>query len=377
MIAAHGRMAAKNRIEDNNRLTRKHLSRLMAALTDFHKAQCFFMLATNIAAQVAIRARGLEPQSLQQLYNNWIFLKTVSLSGLLPITFTLSNLYLVDMLSWYMILLSALTVTLSVATFAAVGKFNPSESELNEMVDLASSGGPPECGGNQPGRYCLDYSDFSYGNSISTPFRILAVCLVVMTFLICRKLEIHRIKLVQVVRQRCMASLRTFVRGLGGVLRQIYSHPEVVLLREMAWSLWGKLSATTLGWAFSIERYLTPSSQTSTLAQIEFWWVAQTLKPSENEVDRFVAERISHVINFGEEYLRHPEWKTWTQLFFKTSVFAVFVYFYTQSFMLFLSSLAEFARNDAYNRSWNFGQIVAITVWAPPICEFIHLEMRK
>ncbi|KAL8936890.1 MAG: hypothetical protein Q9216_004692 [Gyalolechia sp. 2 TL-2023] len=43
---------------------------------------------------------------------------------------------------------------------------------------------------------------------------------------------------------------------------------------------------------------------------------------------------------------------------------------------MFLRDLAWFAENDVYSKTWNFGQIVAITVWAPPVCEFIHLEIR-
>ncbi|KAL8921542.1 MAG: hypothetical protein Q9208_005696 [Pyrenodesmia sp. 3 TL-2023] len=43
---------------------------------------------------------------------------------------------------------------------------------------------------------------------------------------------------------------------------------------------------------------------------------------------------------------------------------------------MFLKYLAWFSQNNVYNKTWNFGQVVAITVWAPPIVEYIHLEIR-
>lgn len=75
------------------------------------------MTATNIVALVVIGRGGLDPQSLQQIYNTWIFLKVIALNGFLPITFTLTNLYIVGMSSWYMTLTSCVTVIFSVATF--------------------------------------------------------------------------------------------------------------------------------------------------------------------------------------------------------------------------------------------------------------------
>ncbi|KAI4251856.1 MAG: hypothetical protein L6R42_008209 [Xanthoria sp. 1 TBL-2021] len=43
---------------------------------------------------------------------------------------------------------------------------------------------------------------------------------------------------------------------------------------------------------------------------------------------------------------------------------------------MYLHDLAWFAKNDVYGNTWNFGQVSAITVWVPPIVEYIHLEMR-
>ncbi|KAL8976940.1 MAG: hypothetical protein Q9205_007162, partial [Flavoplaca limonia] len=147
-----------------NHIVQKHLSRLITALTDFHKAQCFFMLAINIAALVVIQRGGFDPQSLQQMYNTYVFLQVLAVNGFLPITFTLTNLYLVGMLSWFLILLSFVTIGLSVATLACVGQFNPSEADMTSLAELAASGGPEECDGRKPGIYCLRTMEYYYGH---------------------------------------------------------------------------------------------------------------------------------------------------------------------------------------------------------------------
>ena len=107
-------------------------------------------LATNIAALVVVERGGFDPESLQQIYQNYAFLNEIALSGILPITFTLFNLYLISMISWYLIFLSSLSIVLSIATLGVVGHFSPSESDLKALAAVASKGGPSECGNMQP-----------------------------------------------------------------------------------------------------------------------------------------------------------------------------------------------------------------------------------
>ncbi|KAL9626867.1 MAG: hypothetical protein Q9204_006977, partial [Flavoplaca sp. TL-2023a] len=159
----HGWSAAAGRSQRLNQVAQKHLSRLVAALTDFHKAQCFFMLAINIAALVVIHRGGFDPQSLQQMYDTYVFLRVLAVNGFLPITFTLTNLYLVGMLSWFLTLLSFVTIALSVATLACVGRFNPSVADMTSLAEIAASGGPEKCDGRKPGIYCLRTMQYSYG----------------------------------------------------------------------------------------------------------------------------------------------------------------------------------------------------------------------
>lgn len=54
------------------------------------------------------------------------------------------------------------------------------------------------------------------------------------------------------------------------------------------------------------------------------------------------------------------------------AVVALYIWLFTTFFidLAWFSGLVD-------QHSWGFGQIVAITVWAGPLCEYIHLELRE
>lgn len=176
----------------------KHLATTTSALIEFQKAQCFFMLAINIAAQVNKVKGGLQPTSLQQLYNNYILIKVISINGFLPTTFTMFTIHLVGMLSWYLIILTVLATAISTATLVVVGQFVPSAEDLKYLSQQSAIGGPTECGGNNLLVYCLDtlgdQNGYDFESKLSstsedsdptdTAFAILAFCLVVLVLLI-------------------------------------------------------------------------------------------------------------------------------------------------------------------------------------------------
>lgn len=138
----------------------KRLPSLAAALTDFQKAQCFFMMAINIAALVNKHKGGLDPENLQQLYNNYVLIRSISVSGSLPVTFTLLGLHIVAMVSWYLLILSILTVGVSIVTLVDLGNFSPSPSDLSSIASVASGNqNLPSCGGMNLTVYCLQAID--------------------------------------------------------------------------------------------------------------------------------------------------------------------------------------------------------------------------
>lgn len=70
-------------------------------------------------------------------------------------------------------------------------------------------------------------------------------------------------------------------------------------------------------------------------------------------------------------------WQSSLKLALRAAVYVVFLTFYVRFYNMYLHDLAWFAKNDVHGNTWNFGQVFAITVWVPPIVEYVHLEMRR
>lgn len=146
------------------------------------------MLAINIAALVNKTTGGFQPNNLQQLYNTYVLIKSISISGYLPVTFTLFTLHLVDVVSWYLMILSIVTVVVSIATLFVIGSFSPSQADLTYLSQQALSGGPESCGTKNLAVYCLstngEEGDYNSINPASGAYSMLAFCLVVLILLV-------------------------------------------------------------------------------------------------------------------------------------------------------------------------------------------------
>jgi hypothetical protein len=88
-----------------------HYAIVNAALADFHKAQCYFAIALQLASIITF-AVDSGSVTLADQY----FLLLVSIDGLIPVLMTLYTLMAFGEKSWYMIALSATTVLLSSVT---------------------------------------------------------------------------------------------------------------------------------------------------------------------------------------------------------------------------------------------------------------------
>ena len=371
----HGWVAAKTRRHYSDQLVQKHLSRLITSLTDFQKAQCFFMLATNVAAIVVVQRGGLDPQSLQQIYNAYIFLKLIAVSGYLPITFTLANLYIVGMLSWYLILLSSLTVILSVATLGTIGVFSPSESDLTNLAILANNDGPQACNGKRPGVYCLQLLDDQYRtkepgarpSSIDNDaYSMLGFCLVVLLLLIGNRVRLQEWSPARKLRR---ATLGTFSLCMLA-LRHIGRHHLTLLFVSRYKTMTKAYQNRFLHWYEALNKdtffsrlYRRFADSLHNLKTLRAW--------------QFYAETCSRIWSDLKIEMKARGFKALAKSVLKYGICVLIIYLYLWFFTIFLYDLAWFAYNEVYSNTWNFGQVVAITVWAPPLCEFIHLELRE
>ena len=167
-------------------------SAIVPVIAEFQKAQCYFMLATNIASLVVQRKGGLAPESFQQLYNTYIFIKVIAIGGYLPITFGLLTLRMLNKLSWLVLALSVASIGVAIGDLYLEKNFSPSPKDIASLADTAVQGGPPSCGGNNPIAWC--YNRIGVSNSGTNSFRttnsgdgaddILIFCLITLGLLL-------------------------------------------------------------------------------------------------------------------------------------------------------------------------------------------------
>ena len=273
---------------------KRRLAHLTATLTDFQKAQCFFMLAVNIAAQASKTYGGLTPVSLQELYDNYSILAIVAISGSLPITTTLLALHMVDMTSSYLLGLSGYTIGFSITTITTISNFEPRLADLESIQAQASKGNKyPKCGDNDLTVYCLEYHDNDQRKTLV--WGIMAYCLVVLVYI------------------------------------SAYHHNA---FRD-------PLTHQTRPWILYIPNTLTT----------------------------FFAK-----LNNAEETAASQDWPRKFRHFLVIRLYFMIFLVCIVCFGFVSKGLASFHAKVDTN-AWTFGQIVAITIWAQPLCEYLHLEL--
>ena len=202
------------------------------------------MMAINVAALVNRNSGGFQPSSLQQLYNTYVLIKSISISGYLPVTFTLFTLHLVDVVSWYLLVLSTVTVIVSIATLFVIGSFSPSSKDMDYLSQQAVTGGPVSCGLHNPAVYCFRPIDGAYGDSTdpaSGAYSILAFCLVVLVLLVAHQYHAFKdpltgrpkpwlSKVLEFLFQKGERSLRWVQIGLAMVSIGLSSYGKPALL---------------------------------------------------------------------------------------------------------------------------------------------------
>lgn len=132
---------------------RRYQPAIKSATVEFHKAQCFFMLAIGITGQIVLRQGSLVDGSLQSIVN-YTVVGIISINGVLPVTLTLLSLHTVQMHSWYVLILSTCTVLLSTITFFKSARFTPSARSLKE-IQAATNDNYSKCGNKDPSNFCL------------------------------------------------------------------------------------------------------------------------------------------------------------------------------------------------------------------------------
>ena len=251
------------------------------------------MLATNIASLVAEKSGGLEPNSLQQLYNTYVFIKVIAIGGYLPVTFTLLNLHMIKKLSWYLLTLSIVTIAVATTTLkSGSSTFAPTPEDFSQIEDQAALPGPISCGNQNLVPWCYyprqdgNYFGFNSSSSGSGANNILVICLITLVVI--------------VVDHFCRSD----------------------------------------------DRY-------------------------QRNIDRRILQKLG--IAVSEPLFPHAG----KVLRLGTMVFHfIFFWLYIYCFYIFGVDLDWFRANKLYDPSWTFGQIVAIFVWAPTLCDYLWDQIR-
>jgi len=126
------------RPSNREREKRDHSLVLSTALVEFHKYQCYFMFAIEIAALVLVsQVYQASSQYRTPLEFDLLLSIPLSMNGLVPIIFTLCCISRYGRLSWHIIILSSVTVALSTASLAAACKWIRITGEAHqEMLDV-------------------------------------------------------------------------------------------------------------------------------------------------------------------------------------------------------------------------------------------------
>lgn len=257
------------------------------------------MLAIDIATQIVLKTGTLNDGSvsLQGLYNNYGLIESISLSGILPVSFMLLTLHSGGVRSWYLLSLSSCTVALSAATLFTTGSFNPGPADLMQFENQ-SSGSFPACGSRDPSDYCL--------------------------------------------QTKVLTSLDIGRGSIGGPILFF----TLIILALIFFDYSGV-------------------QDTAVYERTIEWWLKRL-------------KIVSEAVQYPRDPQVHP---SFLRLHSAPSYISRCLYFITWSCYLifwayYLQSL-KLGASAGVDRTWTFGQIVAISVWAQPLCEYVKLSVRE
>ena len=271
---------------------------IKSSLVEFHKAQCFFILAIEIAANIAVRRGTLNDgvTTLQGLFNNYTLVGSVSISGFLPVTFTFLALHRAGMHSYYLLILSNCALVLSAITMFSIGDFVISPMDEANLTN-ASSTQYTKCGSRDPTTFCLG-ADYEYLTSMNFGYGAVGGPALLFTCIVMTLIDLDYLGL-----QRT-SKYEVFVKWL---------------------SRW-------------LEKLLRSKNK------------PKSADPTQNPL-----------------------------AIFKDCLYLCIWVWYIIFIAMSLEGLYNPANGATLTpvRSWNVGQIVAITVWAGPLLEFVKLSVRK
>ena len=215
----------------------KHVPAVKSALVEFHKAQCFFMLAIQVAALVVLKSDSLlsSSRSLQELHNNHILIGHISISGFLPVTFIQFCLHDAGMRSWYLLVLSVLTVAASAVTLYTASSLHLSAANIKKLQSHTTN--YRNCGNLDPAAFCLRDGDPIYFTEPWGRTGSLVFCLVILAVVVLDQSDLRTPTLYKHLQARisnftdCMLEVLLRRHGVAKSLRYLHLNTTERLYR--------------------------------------------------------------------------------------------------------------------------------------------------
>ena len=137
---------------------KSHRLSLVSALQEFHRAQCFFSLAIQVASLIAIRTYPFGAKNFGQVLLLFDYVRLVASISMLLLVFTYWYLKGNADRSWYTFLLTLSAFFICLATYTSVP--DP-QNFVPNIRSLASADAISGCDGGNPKAFCVPESRYA------------------------------------------------------------------------------------------------------------------------------------------------------------------------------------------------------------------------
>ena len=297
-----------------NRASEKsHKNRLVIALVEFHKAQCYFSTVIQVAAlalyhknnQVINSGKLPAKGDYPHLFDASVMIVLAS-SGLLPISLALACITRYGRQSWYLLVLSWVTVIMATATLSASSHWAKKWGNGSQLFD-----------NNMDNFFVINYSNS--GSSRSGPNS----CEPGVTYV-----------------SEAVAPLCGNSELLSNAL------PYVMTDSWLTWLIW---------------------------AHCIIWMLFCIGKKSNDDNRLIIFRDLTRSVLLKRPWIQFiakesRAWWTWV---------IISVVPWTLCFAMQFHLFNAYFKHDVISYNWSFGQIIAVFVWVPSIVEYIYMLISK
>lgn len=308
--------AKKKALDFQKKWIDRHLKILLIALVEFQKAQCFFILPVQAAALAALSGVTtiLTPTTPQQYLNHRYLFELFGISGMLPVMLILFTLHGAGQKSWYLLGMSTIAVAISAAT-------------VLQVTSLPSL-------------------DFSPGTRYSA-------CAYQDTTTLCFSFDFEILNDEQ-----------------GAIFVLAGGYVSIMTLSLVV------LAILTLDFLWNPEKPAFVPIRDWLIHYIDQQKIKYATQPERVNGKPMTSTRLERIqLKLGRDWAKKFVRVVYSLMY--SVVWAFLLLYLGEVFSTWASLTSDTEMDLIETRTWSFGQIVAVTIWAAPLCEWVYLEFRK